>query len=197
MKNLLYIPFMLLLLSCGAKTATTQPAAVSAHEQATYEVLNFCLQSKQIAAKTRVLEDEAGTTYDLDNAVSLARMDSLVSSEDVMAIYLQHNDTVAFKIDRSKLVRPVKMASSQMLVQWLKESRRNGGLEAYWDMVYQEYGQGYVALSKPLFSKDYTVAIIAYGYHCGGLCGNGSTFILKKGPDGAWQIAAKTDSWIS
>ena len=64
------------------------------------------------------------------------------------------------------------------------------------DAVRNGFEHGLVTLSEIRFSKDHNFAIVAYGFRCGGLCGNGGTAVLEK-KDGVWQRKRQCDDWIS
>jgi hypothetical protein len=55
---------------------------------------------------------------------------------------------------------------------------------------------GQVTLSEIRFSKDHNFAIVAYGFRCGGHCGNGGAAVLEK-KDGIWQRKNQCNGWIS
>jgi len=64
------------------------------------------------------------------------------------------------------------------------------------DAVRNGFEHGLVTLGEIRFSKDHNFAIVAYGFRCGGLCGNGGTAVLEK-KDGAWQRKRQCNDWIS
>ena len=196
MKILLNTALFLFILSCGTKQTTQQTVSVTAEEQAIYEVLNFCLDSEQVAKNEKLLADETAHYGSVLSDWPYADDDErFFTKEDIAFMHLQDADSIPFTIEPQKLTRRVKMASSKKLNQWLAESEKTG-LEQYWEKVYKEYGSGYATFSKPLFSKDYKMAVVAYGNHCGGLCGGGATYILQKGQNG-WQIVEVFYNWIS
>lgn len=51
-------------------------------------------------------------------------------------------------------------------------------------------------LSKPLFSRDGTRALVHYQVECGGLCGGGAIDLFKL-IDGQWQFHASHSLWVS
>jgi hypothetical protein len=55
---------------------------------------------------------------------------------------------------------------------------------------------GYYNISAPLFSIDKEIAIVRISYFCGGLCGNGGTYIYKK-ENGTWRLKLTLVEWIS
>jgi len=55
---------------------------------------------------------------------------------------------------------------------------------------------GYFDISAPLFSIDKEVVIIRISYFCGGLCGNGGTYVYKK-ENNIWLLKFTLSEWIS
>jgi hypothetical protein len=58
------------------------------------------------------------------------------------------------------------------------------------------FAHGLLWLNEIRFDKRHTHAIVSFGFTCGSLCGNGSTLILKKTPQG-WVIDQRCSGWIS
>ncbi|MBA5630295.1 hypothetical protein [Moheibacter lacus] len=54
----------------------------------------------------------------------------------------------------------------------------------------------YIEYTIPIFSKDKKLAYVKEGYHCGGLCGGGKEYILKK-LKGKWVIIDSWNTWIA
>ena len=48
----------------------------------------------------------------------------------------------------------------------------------------------------PIFSKDGQRACVYSGYYCGGLCGGGNAYYLRKEKSG-WKIVYSHPTWIS
>lgn len=66
-----------------------------------------------------------------------------------------------------------------------------------WQQFYKNYGNtGFHKYSVPLFSVDKSLCIVYMGFHCGGLCGEGSTRIYKK-KHGYWHLVKEYGSWVS
>ena len=67
----------------------------------------------------------------------------------------------------------------------------------FWEGYREKFGNdGVFTISNPLFSKDKSKAIIAVGYHCGGLCGSGGTYSYVK-EKGKWKQSHAMNMWIS
>jgi len=64
------------------------------------------------------------------------------------------------------------------------------------DAVRNGFAHGLTTLSEIRFDKQHKVAIVSYGFRCGGLCGNGGTVVLIK-TDGAWKRKSSCQDWVS
>jgi hypothetical protein len=64
------------------------------------------------------------------------------------------------------------------------------------DAVRNGFAHGLATLSEIQFDKKHQIAIVSYGFYCGGLCGNGGTVVLEK-KDSAWQRRGRCHDWIS
>lgn len=59
------------------------------------------------------------------------------------------------------------------------------------------FAHGLVTLSEIQFDEKHEVAVVWYGFTCGGLCGNGATVVFEK-KNGAWQMRkAPCSVWMS
>jgi hypothetical protein len=64
------------------------------------------------------------------------------------------------------------------------------------ETIISNHPLGYYNISAPLFSIDKEIVIIRISYYCGGLCGNGGTYVYKK-ENGIWQLKLTISEWIS
>jgi hypothetical protein len=60
----------------------------------------------------------------------------------------------------------------------------------------ENHSLGYYNISAPLFSLDKELVIIEFSYFCGGLCGNGGTYVYKK-ENRTWRLKLTLIYWIS
>jgi hypothetical protein len=68
-----------------------------------------------------------------------------------------------------------------------------------WKTFYQKYpnSNGFLTLSRVGFNADRTQALVYKGWHCGGLCGSGSYFLLRK-KKGGWVVGPSIGpAWVS
>jgi hypothetical protein len=62
--------------------------------------------------------------------------------------------------------------------------------------VQTAFSTGLFTFSEIVFNKKHTQATLQYGFVCGGLCGSGSTVVLKK-VHGNWEIGKVCSFWMS
>jgi ankyrin repeat protein len=67
-----------------------------------------------------------------------------------------------------------------------------------WDRFYKHYpkAKGYMSVSLPVFDRDHSQALIYVEFGCGGLCGTGNLFLLRKTETG-WMVVKEVGLWIS
>jgi hypothetical protein len=58
--------------------------------------------------------------------------------------------------------------------------------KAHWAQVAKGSASGLLTLSEIAFDRDHRYAVMAYGFTCGGLCGEGGTLVFEK-RDGEWK----------
>jgi hypothetical protein len=64
------------------------------------------------------------------------------------------------------------------------------------DAVTNGFAHGYAWVSEIRFDQSHTHAVVAYGFHCGSLCGNGGSAIFEK-VNGEWKLKSKCGNWVS
>lgn len=62
--------------------------------------------------------------------------------------------------------------------------------------VKKAFDTGLFSLSEIVFDRQHSHAVVAYSFVCGGLCGNGSTLILKKVGQ-KWKVSRRCGGWVS
>ena len=67
-----------------------------------------------------------------------------------------------------------------------------------WTDFYKKHPKagGYWDFSRPGYDAKAQEAVLYVGHHCGGLCGTGHLFLLRK-KDGNWKVVARSMLWIS
>lgn len=85
-----------------------------------------------------------------------------------------------------------QMISSEHLSKIFKKHGRG------WEAFYKEYPKaaGYWDFSRPGFNSSHDEAVLYVGHYCGGLCGTGHLYFLKK-ENGRWRVESKQMMWIS
>lgn len=69
----------------------------------------------------------------------------------------------------------------------VKVSKAQAGSDEFWNYIYNNFGQGLLTVSKPIFNKSFSKVFVRVGYVCGPHCGGGQEVILEK-TAGKWKI---------
>jgi hypothetical protein len=64
------------------------------------------------------------------------------------------------------------------------------------DAVEKAFHTALFTFSEIVFDKQHRHAVLSYSFHCGELCGHGSTLVLKK-TNGKWRTAKLCGGWVS
>lgn len=132
-------------------------------------------------------EGELGPVYDMDKEISIKRLINqneeikLFSETDVNYLASQNDNPDSLSLNKS-LLKGLNFIEFKELNVFFK--RR--------DFNYPKF----VEYTIPFFSKDNTIAFVQEGYHCGGTCGHGREYILKK-INGKWVVVEMWGSWIN
>jgi hypothetical protein len=117
--------------------------------------------------------------------------EKLIDSIDVDYLFNQVDSSHVFGLDSTK-VKCILVKDSIIRTYFDKEKGKNG-----YEQLYEKYrAHSFVRFSTPLISADRTKVIININYHCGGLCGHGSTLLLKK-INRKWKIIYTKTTWVS
>ncbi|KOS04737.1 hypothetical protein AM493_00750 [Flavobacterium akiainvivens] len=153
-----------------------KPAPVNPDKEL-YAVVNLCLTERRIAGDTKEMKLYL-VAYDERDVKDVGAIHGM-PKEDRAFMSRQAADTTRIQIDTTRLVRPVKIVSYQ---------DHKG-----------EFSYSYISLSKPVFNREYTYAVIECNHYCGQLCGSGRRIYLKKNSAGKWEFDKRgiVPTWIS
>jgi len=200
MKKLLVLIIFLVFISCKKESINNEEELNKSviTEKLTYEVINSLM-------KNILEENQKQNIYvvcenfpkekdgEMNDYMGISKMDSLFSSEDVKFI-IEQNKTSKHFLLKKELLKNVRLIPNDTIESFRK---RENGENTFWEKYTKKYGdEGFYSISKPLFSLDYKTVIISYGFHCGGLCGGGSTIILRKINE-KWEYKAELQNWVS
>lgn len=65
------------------------------------------------------------------------------------------------------------------------------------EAVKNGFAHGLFTFSEIRFNKDHTIAVVSFSFVCGGLCGNGNTFVMAKRKTGEWKRVHTCGGWVS
>lgn len=141
-----------------------------------YAVINVCLTDKRVAGHVKEITGFL-EPYNKNDIKGILKMQGF-TNEDVAFIRTQANNTAQVTIDTAKLKRTVKIVSHN-------------------DYKGRHMGYSYSSLTRPVFNKDYTRAVIDCNTYCGGLCGGGIRYALQKSKGGNWEVVNIVPIWES
>ena len=97
----------------------------------------------------------------------------------------------------SKLERKFPTKAKYTLISQEELAKIFGG-NLNWSNFHKKYPDtgGFSTFSRVGFSKDGLQALVFVGWSCGGLCGEGNYYFLKK-ENGEWKVVTKEMVWIS
>jgi hypothetical protein len=99
-------------------------------------------------------------------------------------------------VDPDKQRQKIDAGDPQILVRKAIDDRVVPPDQQLEDSVKQAFKYGVFTLSEIVFDKKHEFALVSYSFVCGGLCGNGNTYILRKSW-GKWKIKKTCGGWIA
>lgn len=127
-----------------------------------------------------VLDRPFAATLAIEDSLQLIRMDSIFSEEDVVFLYKQVAKGDSFKLNSDIIGERVLVSLDTILA----DAKGKTKFQAFKDRY---GGEGFCYITMPVFSKDYSYAIVRKGFACGNICGEDETLIYKL-IDGHWQL---------
>ncbi|KUG06579.1 hypothetical protein [Solirubrum puertoriconensis] len=119
--------------------------------------------------------------------IALVSHDHLLTAADTVFMHQQMATSSGFRLD-AKLLPGYLVIPEDTLTETTRRLRAVGQRPDILDEVNKRYGvYGYSSISMPLFSRDYSTAIVDVWHSCGGLCGRGETFVVRK-KNGKWKV---------
>ncbi len=105
-------------------------------------------------------------------------------------------DTKIVLVDPGRQQSQIKENDPQNLMKKAIDDHEKVTGEQLDKSVKQAFASGLFTLSEIVFDKEHRRAVVAYGFVCGMLCGNGNTLVLKKvGQD--WKVIKRCGGWVS
>lgn len=147
---------------------TKEPEQVIIDDSTVYSVLNYLFENKSsnpFLKYDKVVETAQMPFFFLfkNDSLEISALDSIFNSRDIEYMLAQKEQFNKFKLEQPKLKNKIII---------LKDS------------IELAKNRQFCYISFPVFNADRDKFIIWTGYVCGGLCGEGATFIYqKKGKD--------------
>ncbi|WP_136669320.1 hypothetical protein [Flavobacterium sp. H122] len=162
-------------------------------EKEIYEVINVVLGSLKHdeLIKTNYVTEDVLMKFNFKEKDY--KLDTLFSKKDIQFIRKQLIEVDNFRLNQNLLISKVVIPRDTLSKFQNNKSRKH----SFWDNYTKKYGnKGFYTMGLPLFSLDKKTVIITSGFHCGGLCGVGTTEIYKK-VNGKWTSISTLESWVS
>ncbi|AWH85408.1 hypothetical protein HYN59_09900 [Flavobacterium album] len=127
----------------------------------------------------------------------VSKIKNVFPKEDFRIIQRQLNDTIAFQLHSEKLLAEVNLISDDTISKMSHNAEQANNSSLFWEQYHGKYGEkALITISKPIFSKNGTIAVVSLGYSYGRLSGYGQTFVLEK-VNKKWKIKKVLSMWIS
>ncbi len=166
-------------------------------EKETYEVVDFCLSLRESKDKNENLRNKLTNEayYETDYIVSA--IEKAFPEDELLQIRKQLKDTVSFRLRPEMLKEKVNVIPAETIQKMLREAEKAGKGRLFWQLYHQKYGdKTLISISKPVFSKNGTMAVVSLSYSHGSLSGFGYTLLLEKTGD-EWRIIRQLSIYIS
>jgi len=171
MKILLFhICILCFLVSCNTETrdtklnTTKEPRQIKIDDSTVYSVINYLFENKSsnpFLKYDKVLETAGMPFFFLfkNDSLKIVTLDTIFNSKDIEYMQTQRKQFNTFKLEQSKLINKTIISGDST--------------ELFKNIPF-------CYISFPVFNTHKDKFIIWTGYSCGGICGEGATFIYQK-----------------
>lgn len=199
---ILSLTTLALLQSCTEKKAVELTQQINSEEKTIrnekeiYEVVNFCLEIEILKERraNAALPDKLTTQTFQDNPLITAKIESAFPREDLMYVRSQLKNTSLFLLKADELPADIRLIPYDTLKTYSAEAKKTGNPELLFTKLSKGYGNTLMIMSKPIFSKDRTIAVVSFGYSSGPVSNFGHIYTLQRKPEG-WKILNVINSW--
>lgn len=175
------ILLLLLLLLHSAAGNSTLESSITDEEYAVYSAL---INSTFLHPKTDLAIIQAHTEFDRES------VDIPQEFKDDLLPKIQRSETLERRFDLR--VQYVLLDHDQIENLFKKDLGR--GWERYWKQY--PNATGFLGFSRVGFDRAHNKAYVYARETCGGLCGEGYSFVLEK-VNGSWQVKEKKHLWVA
>jgi hypothetical protein len=178
------IAFTLASISCNSQK--------SLDDENTYEFINYIITQKKAInfdGIDIIADKELFTVeYSKQDSIELVKLDSIFKPEDIAFIREQMMASTDFRLRRGS-IKGKKIISSDQLRKFGEVSDQN-----FWTRLEEKYDTDrFATFSKPVFSKDGSIAIWRTNYYTKS-GGGGETMIFRK-KEGSWEPIDMLGFW--
>ena len=177
----LYVLFLMFTLSCQMKTKKNMS------DRDEYVFINAVLDS--ISHDFIYLADNSTIAVLIEDTTQILS-DKLFTSRDISAFRNQIKTISNKKWDRSS-IQSLYVLQKIELDELFAHDISQG-----WNAFHQNYGQGFIMCSFPIFNSDKKMCIVEINYFCGSKCGGGSVTLFKK-IEKKWVVIKNYAEWVS
>ncbi|KFF20523.1 hypothetical protein [Chryseobacterium sp. JM1] len=200
MKGYIFL-VLLLMISCKKSEINLNTSVIDEELDLRYEVLNQLIDNERMSTEEKndifivplksVYLFEKREDESLPLSVIL-KYDSVFLMRDSAYYKNQAKTTFNFKLDKTKIKRPLQYATEEGL-----DKLTENGKKDFWVAFRTKFGNKcFRKLSVPFFNKEKTMCIVENSISCGYLSGSGYTAIYKK-INGKWVEIKIVEQWIS
>lgn len=110
------------------------------------------------------------------------KKENILSEDDINFMIDQINKNVNLDWDQ------IKFRNQRIDYELIDSVHRNIGLDSVYNFLKGKYNtNSFAYITKPIFSKDHSKALITIDYNCGVLCGYCNLYVCKK-TDNYWKV---------
>lgn len=191
-RHLLGVAMVAALLACARQSVARSDRSGSALEARVYAALIDSLYWRPVP-ETLLVTDSTLVSHVQHGGVAEWRVqyDSIPES---LPTALENLSRSRIRTTALSLPRPVYVVTRATLNELFARGPRDGWVELSRRYPAQ---RGYLQLSPVAFSGDSLDALVEYGYHCGGLCGEGNVVWLTRRGVGRWRVRKVVRLWVS
>ena len=187
-------------LDAASPDSIIQP--INLEESEEYAIYSVVLNDERYAdsrvKSVTIVDQTAGhpSVYDKERfsrGVSYVREKMPDLDQATLADYLSKNWAAQPLKDQFNLKVKAVLINAREVKSIFEEHSMDG-----WRIIFERYPNslGLITISAVGFNHDLTQALVHVGISCGGLCGEGNLFLLRK-ENGVWQVQKKIMTWVS
>jgi hypothetical protein len=172
-------------------------APLASEQLAVYRVVlgNYLKGSGRVLNLANITEP-----FDEPDTACVTGLDSRVAKRSASTVHRIASsfvaDTKITLVDSSRQQATIKENDPQNLIRKAVDDHQKIADEQLDQSVKSAFDTGLFTLSEIAFDREHRRAVVSYSFVCGGLCGNGSTLVLRKVGHN-WKVLKRCGGWVS